>query len=156
MNTVPSGWRRSLAEAWQGRTARERRTLRLAAIVVAALGADLLWTAAEQRPRLARAVERLTQEIALARQLASRIAGAAEPATVPTVGTLPPLPALAGLTVQASGARYRIAGQVDFDAWLAWLANAQRDDHLTLVAARIRQTDSPGLVQLDGELERAH
>jgi type II secretory pathway component PulM len=157
MNALLTTLRQRLADAWQGRIPREQRTLILAAVVIAvALWADLLWTAAEQRPRLQWQVDRLEHHTALVEQLAARIANAAEVGKTPGAGASMPLSALAGLTVQFTEHRYHITGKVDFDAWLAWLGELQHGSHVILVAARVRKTGTPGLVEVEGELERAH
>lgn len=145
-----------LATWWQSRSPREQRLLLGGVfLLVAALWLNLLWTAHVQRPRLRLQVEQLERQQALATALARRIA--APPAEGKAVAAAPSAapPALAGLSVQPVGNRYRIAGNVAFDAWLAWLATVQRDAHLTLVSVRIRPGGAQGQAGVDGELERA-
>jgi type II secretory pathway component PulM len=146
--------RQRAGAAWQGRSPRERRVLRLAAIVLAAAAwLQLLWTAAEQRAHLQQQVERLEYRMALAKSLAARLAGTPAGGDL-TAAAAQPLPALAGLTVQATANRYHIVGSVSFDAWVVWLGDLQRGSHVVLTSARIRKGATPGQVDVEGEMER--
>jgi type II secretory pathway component PulM len=49
-----------------------------------------------------------------------------------------------------SGGKVRMqAGPLPFDAWLAWIGNAQRELGIRLDACRISALDQPGMVRLE-------
>ena len=155
MSAYLADLRQSLAGAWLARSAGERRLLRFAAaVVVMMLWAYLLWHAADQRQRLQQQIEKLEYRNALATQLAIRIANPAEDRKPGADGALLPLPVLAGLNIQIADRRYRIAGTVNFDAWVGWLGDLQHGSRVILSSARIRKTSVPGQVVVEGELER--
>jgi len=148
--------RRRLHDAWAVRTPRERRALRLAAgVLLAAVWLQLVWHAAERRQILEPEVQRLKSRVALAEALAAQIANPPAPAAVAVTASAPTPPAYPGLDMQPAGMRCRISGTVSFDAWVGWLGELQRSQHVVLASARIRRTSVPGQVDIEGELEWA-
>lgn len=146
---------------WAERSQRERQGLRMAmGVVLAALVAQVGWTAWQEIARLEPAVARLERATAVARTLVTDI----ERGAIPAPGSAAPmsmtkgasnLPPLAGLTVTTvEPGRYRISGKVDFNGWLTWLANLQYGARLVLIRASVKPAGAAAVV-VEAELEQA-
>jgi len=150
-NSLPLRWR----DLWLGRQERERRALRLLAVVVGAgLAVQLLWSVESQRrslrdqlPKLAAQVE--TMAAVRAEWQILTAPGAAAPA--PDVALLREsldqrLPQLgAGISTQWAGdGSLKLAGVTQFGEWIQWLAAVQKSERMFVVSTEMH-SDPAGI-----------
>ncbi len=153
MSTTPptaaaSGPFTRLAAAWQARSPRERRLLRVAAAVVgvALVIAALDWSQT-QRARLGRSLPRAAAQLEQVQEAATEIARLrAQPAAPRPTGPalLETVQASAksrglGLVIQPAGDGLQLKGQAGFDDLVAWLAALQADQGLRVLRLEVQQ-----------------
>jgi general secretion pathway protein M len=158
-----------IAEFWAGRTGRERVILigGFALVVLLALYFFLWEPGLAARKSLAVALPRLRAQLADMRWQREEIAALRH-----KLGAVPRRGELAAL-LRASAARTsfsrsplrvdalpdgdaQIQGEeVNFDAWLAWVANLQRELGVRLDACRISATNQPGRVRVQARVAAA-
>lgn len=155
MNGFLARLHKNLHKAWKARSPREQRALQFVAVAMAAaIWVQFLWFASEQTQLLRHQIAKLESRKALVRTLATQMANTDENGkAVPRDSAH--LPELTGLSIQTSGNRFQISGTVAFDAWLAWVAEAQRDSRIVLTSARLRKAALPGHVLVDAEMEHS-
>ncbi len=155
-----------LQALWQARAPRERAFLRaLAAFVVCALLAQLLWSAHGARQRLRQQLPQLRQQAeALQRQAGELRQLQAQPASPAALEGAALLSAARG-AAQAAGLgdaanqfqlegprQLRLRASLPFDRWLELVAALQRDARLRLLQCRV-QAGATGAVPATGQVQ---
>ena len=147
---------------WDARAPRERAMLAaLAALIVFALLAQLLWSSHQARTRLKKQIPLLSYQLeALQRKAADlqQLRGQPVPASADRNGLLASavakarsagLPEVAASLQQEAPGRLRLRGAVPFDRWLAWVASLQQDGALRLVSCKVESSDAAGTAKID-------
>ena len=157
-----------LQAVWRARQPRERRFLKVLAVVVAtALLVQALWSAHAARVRLHRQLPQLRQQAEVLQRQAGEVRQLLAQPVSSALQEGPALLAAATLAarnvglvlgptqLQLEGARQmRLRANVPFDRWLEWVATLQRDARLRVINCRVDAADvgggSPsGMVRID-------
>ena len=151
---------------WAGRQPRERTLLvSLAAFLIIALVAQLLWTSHQARVRLRKQVPMLIQQVGELQRKASDLQrlktdpatptpadGNALLATAIAAANTAGMPEAAPQLKLESARRLRLKGTLPFDRWVEWTAALQRDGQIRLITCRIDADVAPGAVTIDALL----
>ena len=152
---------RVLRSALDGRSRQERLALAvMAAVIVAALWAQLLWSAHHERDRYRQLVADLQVRNNAMRQTRVAMQNAkSQGATVRPLIAEQALTALANelrsagisaVTVlpDAEG-QVRLVGTAGFDIWLAWVAKVHAEHGVRVVRAGMEPSGEPGMVKIE-------
>lgn len=143
-NSLPLRWR----DLWLGRQERERRALRLLAVVVGAgLAVQLLWSMETQRrslreqlPKLAAQAETMVAVRAEWQALTASGAGASAPdVSLLRESLTQRLPQLGpGISAQwADDGSLKLSGITQFGEWIQWLAAVQKSERMFVVSTEM-------------------
>lgn len=156
--------RRQWERAMSKRTGRERVALLvMVATIVGAMWLQLLWSAHHARSRLVILVAELqTTNGAMRQAAASMLAARAQGTAIRPIGADKAVVAfgeglrgagVAGLAVLPDGqGKIRLAGNAEFDAWIAWLAKAHAEYGVQVLHAAIEPTGQTGMAKIEATL----
>ena len=164
MNRALASAMQPLLLQWQARTARERSVLAWGAVLLGLMLAyALLWYPARQGvARLESAMPRLRAELTAMRVQSAEIAGLRKTVAksrLDAAGALAAIQASAGARglgsalskVETMGSdRVRVLlNVVQFDLWVAWADQLQREHQLVIETARIDAIERPGFAKVE-------
>ena len=156
--------RRLWGQVMDKRTSRERIALMVMVVTIAgAMWLQLLWSAHHSRARLVTLIAELqTKNDAMRHAVASMLAAKAQGAVVRSISAEQAVTAfgdglrgsgIPGLAVlpDAHG-KVRLAGNAEFDVWIAWLAKAHAEYGVQVLHAAIEPTGQAGMAKIEATL----